>query len=79
MQMDSQKPFLLRDDGDGQYLRMDRRREMGGFKICGMHVDLHQGEQRFVLRTLHSVRGAVEHAAVLSAHAVESNNGKTMR
>ena len=21
---------------------MDRRREMGGFKICGMHVDLHQ-------------------------------------
>ena len=33
---------LLRYDGDGQDLRMDRRREMGGFKICGMHVDLHQ-------------------------------------
>ena len=28
------------------------------------------------LRTLHSVCGAVEHAVVLSAHEVESNNGQ---
>ena len=33
---------LLRYDGDGQDLRMDRRREMGGFKNCGLHVDPHQ-------------------------------------
>ena len=25
----------------GQYLWMGRRRKVGGFTICGMHVDLH--------------------------------------
>ena len=43
MQMYSQKPFFSNAmTGDGQDPRMDKRREMGGFKICGMYLDLHQ-------------------------------------
>ena len=34
--------LVLRNDSDGQDLRMDRRRKMGAFKICGVHVYLHQ-------------------------------------
>ena len=36
---------------------MDRRREIGGFKICGMHVDLHQdGADRVAVAPSRNVR-----------------------
>ena len=57
MQMYSRKPFLARHAGDGQDLRMDGCRKMDGFKICGMHVDLHQdGADRVAVAHSRNVR-----------------------
>ena len=54
----------LHSRSDGQDQWMGRRRKLGGFKICGMHVDLHQ------MRALRGTRIHAGNAGILEAKDV---------